>query len=116
MSGILLRRTTTTPNDTRESREATSARTNHSLDHVLFATHFGTTIEVYRDDKDGQLKIAASYNVPGNSPSMNEINIRDLPLDDVREIMRVAIERMIAEGCEGVIMELRSDRRTLFFV
>jgi hypothetical protein len=55
------------PNETREPREAISARTNHSL-------------------------------------------------DDVREIMRVAIERMIAEACKGVIMELRSDRRTLFFV
>jgi len=104
------------PNETREPREATSARTNHSLDRILFAAHFGTTIEVYRDEKDGQLKIAASYNVPGNSPSINEINIRDLPFDDVREIMRVAIERMIAEKEEGVIMELRSDRRTLFFV
>jgi len=101
------------PNDT---REATSARTNHSLDRILLAKDFSTTIEVYRDDKDGQLKIAASYNIPGNSPSINEIDIRDLPLDDVREIMRVAIERMIAEVCEGVIMELRSDRRTLFFV
>lgn len=99
-----------------EAREATSARTNHSLDSVLLAAEFGTTIEVYRDEKDGQLKIAASYNTPGNSPSINEIDIRDLPLDDVREIMRVAIERMAAEDCEGVIMELRSDRRTLFFV
>jgi hypothetical protein len=104
---------TTMPNET---REATSARTNHSLDKILLAKDFGTTIEVYRDDKDGQLKIAASYNIPGNSPSINQIDIRDLPLDDVREIMRVAIERMIAEACEGVIMELRSDRRTLFFV
>lgn len=104
------------PNETREPREALSARTAHSLDRVLLAADFGTTIEVYRDERDGQLKIAASYNIPGNSPSINEINVADLPFDDVREILRVAIERMIAEKEEGVIMELRNDRRTLYFV
>lgn len=99
-----------------ETREVTSARTNHPLDKVLLAKDFGTTIEIYRDDKDGQLKIAASYNVPGNSPSINQIDIRDLPLADIREIMRIAIERMVTEDCDGVIMELRNDRRTLYFV
>lgn len=104
------------PNETREPIEITFAHTKHSLNKILFATKFGTTIEVYRDEKDGQLKIAASYNIPGNSPSINEIDIRHLPFDDVREIMRVAIERMIAEQEEGVIMELRNDHRTLHFV
>jgi hypothetical protein len=104
------------PNDTREPKEILSVRTKHLFSQILFAKEFGTTVEVYRDEADGQLKIAASYNVPGNSPSVNRIDISELSFDDVREIMRIAVDRMVTEGYETVIMELRIDRKTVYFV
>ena len=103
-------------NETTGPAEISSARTNHSLNHILFAKEFGTTIEVYRDDEDGQLKITACYNSANGSPSDNSISIKSIPFKDILEIMRIAVEFMTAEGCESAIMELRKNRRTLFFI
>jgi hypothetical protein len=67
---------------------------------------FPTVIEVGRNEQTGQFEIFASLGVPGNSPSINELNIADISDIDIRQIMKIAMARMIEDHCTCVIFEL----------
>lgn len=103
------------PNDKKANPEKTTAKTRHKLSDILYCPEFSTIFDVYRDEKDGQFKIYAAYSVPGNAESMNEIDLREVPFEDIYEIMRIALDKMALDKSEGVIMELRDKKNVLYF-
>mgnify|MGYP003489792458 CR=1 FL=1 len=74
--------------------------TEHTFSQDLVTEFESTAVTVHREN-DGQFKIYASYNIPGNSPSINEIDVKTISIPDVLGIMKIAIERMISENQES---------------
>lgn len=98
----------------RTSQDSVTIR--HCFGHMLAGeavAHFPTVIEVLREES-GQLAVYASYCVPGNSGSMNEIDVRTIEISDVLEIMRIAVKRMIEHLQESVIFEIRGTNKIVF--
>lgn len=70
---------------------------------------FSAIIEVGRHERTGQFEVFVNLGVPGNSPSMNEINVADINDVDIRQIMKIAMTKMQEDRCTCIIFELTVD-------